>query len=36
MINVGVDAWGGRPVSEEALCELIDAGPGDLAPLPWR
>lgn len=36
MINVGVDAWGGEPVSEETLCELIDAGPRDLTPLPWR
>ena len=36
MINVGVDAWGGRPVSEEALYELIDSGPADLETLPWE
>lgn len=35
-INVGVDAWGGRPVGEEALAELIAGGPADRAPLPWR
>ena len=35
MINVGVDAWGGRPVSEEQIAELIAAGPRDLEPLPW-
>lgn len=35
MINVGVDAWGGRPVNEETLCNLIEAGPADLQPLPW-
>ncbi|MGQ0847293.1 MAG: metallophosphoesterase family protein [Sporichthyaceae bacterium] len=36
MINVGVDAWAGQPVNEELIRELIDAGPRDLAPLPWR
>lgn len=36
MINVGVDAWGGRPVSEDELIALIDAGPHELAPLPWH
>lgn len=35
MINVGVDAWGGRPVSEEQIAELIAGGPNDLEPLPW-
>jgi calcineurin-like phosphoesterase family protein len=34
-INVGIDAWGGTPVSEEILVELIEAGVRDLAPLPW-
>ncbi len=34
-INVGVDAWGGRPVSEEELVELIKQGPADLGSLPW-
>lgn len=35
MINVGVDAWGGYPVSSEELAELIDAGPRDLPRLAW-
>lgn len=34
-INVGVDAWGGYPVSEEQILELITAGPRDLPPLAW-
>jgi calcineurin-like phosphoesterase family protein len=34
-INVGVDAWGGFPVSEVQLAALIAAGPQDLAPLAW-
>lgn len=35
MINVGVDAWGGNPVSEEEVLALIEAGPRDLPPLTW-
>lgn len=35
MINVGVDAWGGRPVSEAEIVELIGAGPRDLGVLSW-
>lgn len=34
-INVGVDAWGGAPVAEDTLAELIAAGPAERAPLPW-
>lgn len=34
-INVGVDAWGGRPVSNDDLIALIAAGPHDLPALPW-
>ena len=34
-INVGVDAWGGFPVAEEQVLELIEAGPQNLPPLPW-
>jgi calcineurin-like phosphoesterase family protein len=34
-VNVGVDAWGGRPASEDAVAALVAAGPADLAPLPW-
>lgn len=34
-INVGIDAWGGRPVSLEEAVGLIAAGPRDLAALPW-
>lgn len=33
MINVGVDAWGLRPVEEATVAALIDAGPNDLVPL---
>ena len=33
MINVGVDAWGLRPVNEEALAALIAEGPIDRPPL---
>lgn len=36
MINVGVDAWGGNPVAEETLLELIHGGPTDREPLPWK
>lgn len=34
-INVGVDAWGGRPVSDATLIDLILAGPTNLIPLEW-
>lgn len=36
MINVGVDAWGGRPVSEAEIAALIEAGRQDLDALPWQ
>lgn len=35
-INVGLDAWGGRIVSEDQLAELIDAGPNDIPAIPWK
>ncbi|MBX3313223.1 MAG: metallophosphoesterase [Actinobacteria bacterium] len=35
MVNVGVDAWGGRPVEDHALATLVAAGEHDLAPLRW-
>jgi calcineurin-like phosphoesterase family protein len=35
MINVGVDAWGGVPVPQAQLAELIEAGPQDRDILPW-
>jgi calcineurin-like phosphoesterase family protein len=35
-INVGVDAWGGRPVSEDEIVQLIIDGERDLGPLPWE
>jgi calcineurin-like phosphoesterase family protein len=35
MINCGVDAWGGAPVSEPQLAELIQGGGQDRPPLPW-
>jgi len=34
-INVGVDAWAGRPVTEDRLVELIAAGGADLDPIEW-
>jgi calcineurin-like phosphoesterase family protein len=36
MINVGVDAWGGLPVPQAQLVELIQAGPQDRDVLPWK
>jgi len=35
MINAGIDAWGGRPVSEEAIKVVISNGVNDLEPLVW-
>ena len=35
-MNVGVDAWGGRPVAESEIAELVLAGPADLGPLAWK
>lgn len=35
-INVGIDAWGGFPVSEEDLVRVIAAGPADRDALRWR
>ncbi|MDF1489543.1 metallophosphoesterase family protein [Tessaracoccus caeni] len=35
MINVGIDAWAGRPLSEEEIIDVISAGPQDLDALPW-
>ncbi len=34
-INVGVDAWSGRPVAAADLVSLLDRGPRDLPSLPW-
>jgi len=36
MINVGVDAWAGKPVSMDAVADLIASGPRDLAPKAWH
>jgi len=35
-INVGVDAWAGKPVSETTIAEMITAGPADLDVRPWH
>jgi calcineurin-like phosphoesterase family protein len=35
MINVGIDGWGGVPVSADEIVDLIDAGQHELAPRPW-
>ncbi len=34
-INVGVDAWGGEPVPEQTIIDLINAGPADRDRLEW-
>lgn len=34
-INVGVDAWGGRPVPADTVAGLLADGPRDLEPLGW-
>jgi len=36
MINVGVDAWAGRPVAEQQLLKLMSAGEANLQRLDWR
>ncbi len=40
MIDVGVDSWGGAPVSAAEIAKLINAGPPpqgyDIMPLPWK
>lgn len=35
MINVGVDAWGGFPVSSNKIAELLKSGKQNLPILPW-
>jgi calcineurin-like phosphoesterase family protein len=35
MINVGIDAWGGRPVSEREVAALLRTGPQALSREPW-
>lgn len=35
MIDVGVDAWGGKLVSAATLASMAHAGPAMLDPLPW-
>jgi calcineurin-like phosphoesterase family protein len=35
MVDVGVDAWGGFPVSWEEVADLF-LDPGDANPLPWK
>lgn len=34
-VNVGIDAWGGRPVSEEEIIDLINAGEQNLDRYHW-
>lgn len=34
-LNVGVDAWAGRPVHADTLARLVRGGPCDRTPLPW-
>ncbi len=35
MINVGVDAWGGYPVTEDQLAEMMSLSPRNLEVLEW-
>lgn len=35
MVDVGVDAWGGRPVSEDELHETFNSSESVLKPRPW-
>ena len=35
MIDVGLDSWGGRPVSVEEIMEIVQSGPSRLEKLPW-
>jgi calcineurin-like phosphoesterase family protein len=35
-INVGVDAWAGRPVNLDEIASVIEEGPRHLERLPWR
>jgi calcineurin-like phosphoesterase family protein len=34
-IDVGIDAWGGEPVSEDTIVKLIEAGPKNLDKITW-
>jgi calcineurin-like phosphoesterase family protein len=34
-VNVGIDAWAGRPVSDDELVAMTAAGPGESGPRPW-
>jgi calcineurin-like phosphoesterase family protein len=36
MVNVGVDAWGGRPVSADELAAIMDRGARRLGCLEWK
>lgn len=36
MINVGVDVWGGYPVTDAHLATFISAGEHAVRPLPWH
>jgi calcineurin-like phosphoesterase family protein len=35
-INVGVDAWGGNPVSEDTIKQMIKLGPADINVMEWK
>jgi calcineurin-like phosphoesterase family protein len=35
MINVGIDAWGGVPVSAAAVLDIIETGEAEVPPLAW-
>lgn len=35
VVNVGVDAWGGVPIPEQTIVDVIAAGPADLPAVRW-
>ena len=35
-INVGVDAWGGNPVSEDTIKQMIKLGPANINVMEWK
>ena len=36
MIDVGIDAWGGKPVPATAIAALFEQGPADSDRVPWE
>lgn len=36
MIDIGVDAWGGRPVRLDTVVDLFNTDSADIEPIPWE